>query len=150
MNTCALAPILAALSVLTGCTAINVEPLSPGIRTVHIRDNPKVTVPEFVDVMKDGFYRHGIAVQTLPQGAAAGDYYVVDYTARRTWDVVTFLSEAEITITHRGDRVGHAVYYLRGKGGFALTKYQDVDTKINPVMDELLARYPQRQSTSNP
>jgi hypothetical protein len=64
--------------------------------------------------------------------------------------VVTFLSEAEITITHRGDRVGHAVYYLRGKGGFALTKYQDVDTKINPVMDELLARYPQRRVTGNP
>jgi len=25
-----------------------------------------------------------------------------------------------------------------------------VDTKINPVMDELLARYPQRRVTGNP
>jgi len=149
MHTPPIVAIVAAL-LFTGCTAVNVEPLPPGVRTVHIRDNPRVTVPEFVDVLKDGFYRHGIAVQALPAGAAAGDHYVVDYTARRTWDVVTFLSEAEITITHRGDRVGHAVYYLRGKGGFALTKYQDVDTKINPVMDELLARYPQRRATGNP
>jgi hypothetical protein len=100
--------------------------------------------------MKDGFYRHGIAVQMLPASASAGDLHVVDYTARRTWDIVTFLSEAEITITHRGDRVGYAEYYLRGKGGFALTKYQDVDTKINPVMDELLANYPQRARVSAP
>lgn len=141
---------VSALALFSGCTAINVEPLPAGVRTVHIRDNPRVTVPEFVDVMKDGFYRHGIAVQVLPAGASAGDFYVVDYTARRTWDVVTFLSEADITITHRGDRVGHAQYYLRGKGGFALTKYQDVDTKINPVMDELLSNYPQRGRTSAP
>ena len=132
-------PLLAFL--LVGCTAVNVEPLAPGIRTVHIRDNPKVTVPGFVEVMRDGFYRHGIAVQSLPADGAAGDLYVVDYTARRTWDLATYLSEAEITITHRGDRVGYAQYYLRGKGGLALTKFAGVESKITPVMDELLARY---------
>lgn len=142
--------LVTSLALLSGCTAVNVEPLPAGVRTVHIRDNPRVTVPEFVDVMKDGFYRHGIAVHMLPASAPAGDFYVVDYTARRTWDVVTFLSEADIAITHRGDRVGYAQYYLRGKGGFALTKYQDVDTKINPVMDELLVNYPRRNRASAP
>ena len=134
-----LLPLFALL--LVGCTAVNVEPLRPGVRTVHIRDNPKVTVPGFVEVMRDGFHRHGIAVQSISAERAAIDLYVVDYTARRTWDLTTYLSEAEITITHRGDRVGYAQYYLRGKGGLALTKFAGVESKIAPLMDELLSRY---------
>lgn len=128
--------------LLAGCTSVTVTPLPANVRTVHIRTNPEVTVGDFVPVMTDGFHRHGIAVQTLPAGAAAGDYYVVDYTARRSWDVTTYLSQAEITVTHRGDRVGYAEYHLRGKGGMAVTKWAGVKSKIDPVMDELLQNHP--------
>ena len=34
--------------------------------------------------------------------------------------------------------------YLRGKGGFALTKFQHVETKLDPVFEELLVHYPLR------
>jgi hypothetical protein len=42
------------------------------------------------------------------------------------------------------------MYYLRGKGGFALTKFANTETKILPVIDQLLgqAKHPAQNSTA--
>lgn len=127
-----------------GCTSVTVTPLPAGVSEVAIRDNPKVTVPEFVDVVRDGFRRHGIRTKVIAETAPAGDDYVLTYTALRSWDIGTYLSKAELWITHKGDPAGHAEYHLRNKGGLALNKWAGVESKMNPVMDELLVNYPRR------
>jgi hypothetical protein len=135
-------PLSALLLSLVGCTSVTVDPLPAGVKEVAIRDNPKVTVPEFVDVMRDGFHRHGIRTKIISEQAQAGDDYVVSYVALRSWDIGTYLSKAEIWVSHKGDPAGHAEYHLRNKGGLALNKWAGVESKIAPVMDELLVRYP--------
>ena len=136
VRTWCMLPLVAMLLSLVGCTSVTVEPLPAGVKEVAIRDNPKV------DVLRDGFHRHGIRTKLIAEQAQAGDDYVVSYVALRSWDIGTYLSKAEIWVSHKGDPAGHAEYHLRNKGGLALNKWAGVESKITPVMDELLVRYP--------
>jgi hypothetical protein len=119
-----------------------VQPLKPGVKEVLVRENPKVSMGGFLPYVRKSFESRGIATRVITEADVAGDAYVVTYTALRSWDLTTYLSSAEFWVHHRSDLVGHAEYHLRGKGGFALTKFQHVETKLDPVFDELLANYP--------
>jgi hypothetical protein len=127
-----------------GCTSVTVEPFQAGVKEVVIRENPKVSMDGFLPYVRKNFESRGIATRVIRDTDTAGDAYVVSYTALRSWDLTTYLSSAEFWIHHRSDLVGHAEWHLRGKGGFALTKFQHVETKLDPVFDELLVHYPQR------
>ena len=129
--------------VLVGCTSVTVQPMNPGVKEVLVRENPKVSMGGFLPYVRKSFESRGIATRVITEADAAGDAHVVTYTALRSWDLTTYLSSAEFWVHHRSDLVGHAEYHLRGKGGFALTKFQHVETKLDPVFDELLANYPQ-------
>ena len=133
---------LCAAFASVGCTSVTVQPLKPGVKEVLVRENPKVSMGGLGPYVRKSFASRGIATRVITEADAAGDAYVVTYTALRSWDLTTYLSSAEFWVHHRSDLVGHAEYHLRGKGGFALTKFQHVETKLDPVFDELLANYP--------
>jgi len=130
--------------VSVGCTSVTVKPLDPGVKEVLVRENPKVSMSGFLPYVRKSFESRGIATRVIKESDAAGDAYVVTYTALRSWDLTTYLSSAEFWVHHRSDLVGYAEYHLRGKGGFALTKFQHVETKLDPVFEELLVHYPIR------
>jgi len=138
-------PLLVAVGFV-GCTSVTVEPLKPGVTEVLVRENPKVSMDGFLPYVRKNFESRGIATRVIKESDAAGDAYVVTYTGLRSWDLTTYLSSAEFWIHHRSDLVGHAEYHLRGKGGLALTKFQHVETKLDPVFDELLVHYPARRA----
>jgi hypothetical protein len=140
-----LGPLLLLLAAgFVGCTSVTVAPLKPGVPEVLVRENPKVSMAGFLPYVRKNFESRGIPTRVIKESDAAGDAYVVTYTALRSWDLTTYLSQAEFWIHHRSDLVGHAEYHLRGKGGLALTKFQHVETKLDPVFDELLVHYPVR------
>ena len=73
--------------------------------------------------------------------------FVLTYSAERSWDVGFFLSHAELHL-HQGNReVASAVFHLRGKGGFALTKYRKTKTKMGPIVLEFLGLAPVADSS---
>ncbi len=151
-----------------GCTSVTVTPLDSyhQVKTLCIRENPKVTVPDFVPVIQDGLNRHEIQSEWIPFDARYSTqpiepeesvddrYYMyitalpdtceysLAYTARRSWDLGTYLSTADIEISDSTSIVASANYHLIGKGGFSLYKWQGVKTKIDPVMDQLFEQYP--------
>ena len=127
--------------VMAGCTAVEVRPLaSPEpIRSVLIEENPKVWRSDFVEVLIDGFKRHGIEAKVVQQGTPVGNAYVVKYTARQKWDMAMYMSDATIWIYRNDQKVAEAVYHLKDGGGFSLMKWQGTATKIDSVIDELLA-----------
>lgn len=131
---------LFASAMLVGCTATQVTPLRNAADQMCIEENPKVQVSDFVPVLQEGFARHGIETQLyakIPRDQCA---YVVTYTARRSWDMAPYLSTAEIVILGpRRQTLAKANYHLRGKGGLSLMKWQGTKSKIDPVIDELLA-----------
>jgi hypothetical protein len=135
--------VFIAAFALNGCTAINVKPVSSSIKLQHvcIQENPKVIVPGFLRVLRDGFDRHGIATEVFSGARPDHCEYILTYTALRSWDVTPYLSHAELSLEKDGQEVAHAEYHLRGKGGFSLMKWQGTRSKMDPVIDELLKEY---------
>ncbi|PSU58561.1 hypothetical protein C9I90_06325 [Photobacterium aphoticum] len=59
------------------------------------------------------------------------------YTARRSWDIVPYLSLAEINLYDKdGFKIAGAKY--RHRGGFAFNKWASIETKMTPVLTQLL------------
>jgi hypothetical protein len=125
---------------IAGCTSVDVRPVTASLQMKHvlIRDNPKVIVEGFLNILRDGFDRHGISSEVIAPDAEVVGQYVVTYTALRSWDIVPYLTYAEIRIEKNGRQVAYAEYHLRGKGGLSPAKWQGAKTKIDPVMDQLL------------
>ncbi|KRW61614.1 Sbal_3080 family lipoprotein [Pseudomonas sp. TTU2014-080ASC] len=130
-----------ALTLISGCTAVQVSPLQSINQHVCIEENPAVKVDDFVTVLQSGFARHGIQTKvyaTIQRGECS---HIVTYTARRSWDVASYLSTAEIRVLD-GERrqLASGTYRLRNKGGLSLMKWQGTEAKIGPVIDEMLAQ----------
>jgi hypothetical protein len=105
---------------------------------VCIVSNPKVTVSDFVDVLRDGFNRHNVPTSVVTPEAARSCDVILTYTALRSWDVTTYLSHAELRLWRSGIEIGSADYHLKGKGGFSLNKWGSTKEKMDPVIDQLL------------
>ena len=132
---------MSATLALAACTSIQVRPLDAmaDLKQVCIVENPKVEVGDFVDVLRDGFDRHGIATTVMSSDAARGCDTTLTYTALRTWDFAPYLSHAELRLWRDGRQIASATYHLNGGGGLSLAKWEGTKTKMDPVMDQLLA-----------
>lgn len=135
-----LASILLVAS-LSACTSVSVKPVdaSLDIQNVCIQENQKVILEGFIPMLEEGFARHGIATRVIPDHRTCE--FVLTYTALRSWDVTVYLSHAELHLLHHGQEIASAEYHLKAKGGFSLTKFKRVKSKMDPVIDELLAGY---------
>ena len=129
---------------VSACTSVQVKPLDKKHSITHIciKNNPRVKVTSFLSVIRNGFDDHGIS-STMFDGAAPDDcQYILTYTALRSWDISTYLSHAELRLEDReGKRLAYAKYHLKGKGGLSLMKWASVESKMKPVIDELLCDY---------
>lgn len=130
--------------VCVGCTSVKVRPVpsEPPIKSVSIRENPKVIVVDFLDILKEGFARHGISAMTIPPTANPKGEYVVDYVAYRKWDMAPYLVDATVRVEKDGELIGSAIYHLKGGGGLSPAKWNSAKSKMDPVLDELLKNYP--------
>jgi hypothetical protein len=142
---------LLTLGLLAGCTAVQVSPLQSVAQDVCIEENNKVLVKDFVPVLQAGFARHGITTQLHQSIARNQCSHIVTYTARRSWDGIPYLSSAEIKVLDPQRRtLASANYHLRGKGGLSLLKWQGTKTKMDPVIDQLLANVQIEQQPTSP
>jgi len=137
--------IIFALGALfvAGCTSVQVANLEASHKVYHvcIEDNPKVIVSDFIPVVQDGFARHGITTEIVTAPAPERCEYRLTYVAHRTWDVANYMHHAELRLFKGNQRIAYAEYHLNGKGGFALNKWASVDSKMDPVIDQLLSDY---------
>lgn len=128
---------------LAACTSVTVRPIDASLAVTHvcIQENPRVEVGDFVDVLRDGFDRHGISNRVFSGSPPQGCEHVLTYTALRSWDFSPYLSHAELRLEKDYKQVAYAEYHLNGKGGFDLTKWAGTKSKMDPVLDQLLAGY---------
>jgi len=126
----------------SACTSVAVRPVDPSIEMnkVCILENKKVIVSDFVQVLRDGFDRHGIATEVFSGNVPSDCEYVLTYTALRSWDLAPYLSHAELRIEKGGRQIAYAEYHLKGKGGLSLTKWAGTKEKMDPVIDQLLGQ----------
>jgi len=137
---CILAPlVLTAVS----CTSINVKEVNGdknAIEPICIKTNPKVIIPDFLSVLKDGIKQHNLTVKIADE-----TYYdcksILTYTALRSWDVTPYLSHAELRLKNlNGEEIGSATYHHNG-GGMSLSpnKWNSDKSKVLPVIDQLFS-----------
>lgn len=131
----------ASFIALTSCTSVDVRPAQTLQRgtEVCIVNNPKVIVSDFVDVVRDGFDRHGLPTKVVSESESNSCKITLTYTALRSWDMAPYLSHAELRLWENGSQIGFAQYHLNGKGGYSLTKWKGTKSKIDPVVDQLLS-----------
>lgn len=121
---------------------MRVRPVTQQLQSVCIVENPKVTVPDFVAILRDGLSRHDIATSVVSNERASACQVTLTYTALRSWDFATYLSHAELRLWSGGQQIGSADYHLRNKGGFALNKWASTRSKMDPVIDRLVSGKP--------
>lgn len=126
-----------------GCTSVKVKNVDPSIKLSHvcIEKNPKVIVAGFLAVVQDGFARHGITTEVYDEEEPSYCDYRLTYTAFKKWDIATYMHHSELRLYDKDLQIGYAEYHLNGGGGLALNKWASVESKMNPVIDELLAAY---------
>jgi hypothetical protein len=126
---------------MASCTAVDVKPIDPKhkISSVVIRQNPKVIVKDFLPTLQEGFRRNGISTKVVAENADTTGSYAVDYVAYQTWDLVTFMREAHVNVRKDGLNLGEANFHMRNGGGYALTKFKSVRSKMDPLLDRMLA-----------
>ena len=90
-------------------------------------------------MLESGFIRHGIETEIYEGSTPAHCEYVVTYIAGRSWDITPFMNHAELRLTNNGKTIGIATY--RHGGGFGLNKWASTETKMTPVIDELLSDF---------
>lgn len=144
MTTTRTAAMTLATLTLAACTSVNVRP-AEGIATldsVCIVRNPRVIVADFITVLQDGFDRHGIATAVVEPAQASACPVTLTYTALKTWDMAMYLHHAELRLWRGGRQIGAADYHLKGGGGLSLAKWGSTRSKMDPVIDQLLAGAP--------
>ena len=138
-----LACAISATALVTACTNVTVREVDSSLQVSHvcIKDNPAVIVAEFIPVVRQGFQRHGITTEVYEEQKPRHCEYHLTYTALKTWDVGMYMHHAELQLYRGVEPIGYAEYHLDGKGGLDLSKWASVDSKMDPVIDELLAGF---------
>jgi len=100
-----------------------------------------VTIDGFNQSIVRSFARYNINARIYPENSKpALCETIMNYTALRTWDVVTYMSYAKFTLLKDGRIASEAEFRLRGKGGLALNKWRSTDTKIDELVDQLVGQ----------
>lgn len=127
---------------LPACTSINVKKVDArkhDIKLVCIEENPKVQVSDLLMVLENGFNQRGIDTMVYHGKVPERCNYTLWYTARRSWDVATFLREADLRLRHGDQTIATASY--RHSGGLALNKWASTASKLDPMIAQLLADF---------
>ena len=116
---------------------------------ICIIENPKVK-KSFLPVYTDALKKNGISTKTLaPSSNTADCDFTSTYTALWSWDLVIYMSYAELNIYEKGGLAGNAVYDSRS-GSANMGKFIDVDNKVNELVDGMLGekRNVEKQQTN--
>ncbi len=135
--------LLAALLLGTACTTVEVSPVPARgypIARLCIERNPEVVIEDLLAVIEQGVARHGIEPRVVDSPAPADCEYTLWYTARRRWDIRPVLGYVELRVRFRGETIGTASYLSRPS--LSLFKWRSTESKIGPLLDELLAQFP--------
>jgi len=129
--------------VVAACTSVEVSPVPHQgypMAAICIERNPDVVVEDLLPVLEQGFARHGIATRVVEAPVPADCDYTLWYSARRRWDFKPVLGYAELRVRYHGETIGTATWLARPS--LSPFKWTSTESKIGPVIDELLAQFP--------
>jgi hypothetical protein len=135
--------------VVAGCTPIKVLPVgsSHHIEHICILQNSSVQVADFLPVMQEGFQLNDITSEVVNGAMPSHCTYTASYTARRSWDIRLYLSQAQIDIQHGGKAIASVSYDIKNGQSDGLDEHASTRAKMLPVIDTLLGKPALRKHT---
>jgi hypothetical protein len=132
------------LLALAGCTSVDVRPIAASAKVdkICIRFNTDVNVDDFVPVMQENLFSHGITSVVFNVERPKNCEFTLDYTVDRWWDFAPYMVDARMTVNKDDAFIGSAHYHLTGHGGLSLAKWAGTHSKMDPVIDQMLRNYP--------
>jgi hypothetical protein len=136
--------IVLGLLVLAGCTSMDVKPIpaSAKVDKICIQFNSDVNVDDFVPVVQEDFFNHGISSVVFHSDRPTNCPFTMTYTVDRWWDLAPYMVDARMIVNKDDAFIGSGHYHLAGHGGFSVMKWEGTHSKIDPVVDEMLRNYP--------
>lgn len=131
---------LASAILISGCAAVNnVTPAQKdeNIQHVCVVRNPQVKIAETINIIREGFSRHGISTSIVDSDSSCK--YSVTYTARRSWDFSFYLGRFEMQLWKEGRQIASAEYVQRSG---SLSKWGKTKERMDAMIDQMLAAYP--------
>jgi hypothetical protein len=135
--------ILLSTFLLMACTTTGVGKIDATkypLKLICIEEKTEVKVEDLLLVLENAFQRRNIQTTIYRGNAPEQCVYTLWYTAFRGWDIGTFLRHFELRIRRNGVVIASAAY--NHSGGLALNKWANTESKLTPVLDELLADFP--------
>ena len=137
-----LKPILATvlLGFFSACTSVEVQHVqsaSKPVSLVYIERNPDASDDALLGIIEVGLQRRGIETKIVSNEPVPESAFVLTYSASNGWDLTTYLKHAELRLKEGNRLVASAVYHHRG--GYGLNKYASTESKITPVVSQLLS-----------
>jgi len=132
------------LLFLSGCAAPRFDGSSidksatPETSEVEVVMNT-ATRSGFLEAIEEWLSHNGYNYIIVPDNAEHQlDKITLEYFGRWSWDLAIFLSEAEITAFHQGQRVGHVQY--RAPNTINPGKFGEGSQRVHYMMDVLFGR----------
>lgn len=128
--------------LISGCQKFTVKQLDPAIKIkkLTIIKNPKVTIPDFIEVLKDSFQLQEISCDVVEYESVANSRYILLYSARRSWDLKTFLRNADLKIYDKSKKpkelLSYGTFYVTNSLNFS--KFNPDRNKIFPLVNEMI------------
>ena len=136
--------VIVGLVVLAGCTSMDVRPIAASAKLdkICIEFNGEVNVDDFVPVVQEDFFSHGISSVVYHTDRPKGCEFTMTYAVDRWWDLKPYMVDAQLTVNKNDAYIGSAHYHLAGHGGLSVMKWQGTHSKIDPLLDDMLRNYP--------
>jgi hypothetical protein len=138
LRTIVLLPLVLCAACATTQTVSRIDRSKHPILRVCIQENWSVTVPDVPDVFVRGLKQRGIEATLFRGVQPEGCEYVLSYVGSLGTDIKPYLRSMIVTISRNGAVVGRASH---ATAEFALSKWGTVESKVNPLLDELLADF---------
>ncbi|OUR97974.1 hypothetical protein A9Q81_11970 [Gammaproteobacteria bacterium 42_54_T18] len=129
--------------LVSGCTTIVVNPVDASYKISHIciEKNPNITSDDFLTVIEMLINEHSITTTIHESKSPSVCEFYLTYDATDTWDFVPYLVNARLWLYNQKTQIGFAQYRLKGGGGLDLSKWASVESKVKPVVDQLLVNH---------
>ncbi len=141
--------LVCGMQLLDGCNSYKVAalPYDANLKGVVVVDNPKVRDGHFVPVLERAFVERGFRVRHGAAADAAGDEAVVTYSALRSWDIVPYLTDADVVISKNGVQKASGHYHHNGRNWSfdVFTKWRGDGNKLADLYDKMLENYTSNQ-----
>ncbi|MCH8477877.1 MAG: Sbal_3080 family lipoprotein [Wenzhouxiangella sp.] len=134
--------LMALLALATGCSiSRHVVPVESAtqIEKIHVLHNDRVHMEGLNDALVEIFQSLGFDAELFEGDRPPGALHTFTFTANWAWDMAMYLTYFRGTLLEDGRIIGEVEYDARS-GGSNMSKFGSTESKIQPLIAEMLGR----------